>query len=300
VEACAKAEVDYRDAILYVTLEPCCHWGRTPPCTELIVNKGIKAVYFGYEDPNPVVAGGGKKWLQERGIICERLEHPDITQFYQSYQHWFSTQKPWVISKLAMSIDGKIADAASRPVNITGPEAAHYTHIGRKHADAILTTLKTIVQDDPQLNVRLDGTIMSKPLYVLDSNLNFPLKARVLQSSHSITLFHSTDDQHKISTLTEVGVHCCHVNTGPEGLQLDEVLTYIGSDGIHELWVEAGGKLFSALAREGLTHKSYIYIAPKVLGQESLAAFDHNNVLNRAKQVSWSTLGQDSVCEILW
>ncbi len=301
VVACSKVDFDLSEAILYVTLEPCCHWGRTPPCTDLIIRKGIKQVYFGYEDPNPEVAGQGQKILQQHGITCLKIDHEEINLFYRSYLHWVQTKKPWVVSKLAISLDAKIADDVSKPVNITGQEAREYTHQGRKRADAILTSAKTIIQDNPFLNVRLNNDVIAKQLFVLDAHLDLPLTANIFSSTDKITVFHSSEDEHKISTLKTVGAQCQKVSVANNQLNLQEVIQHIGFMGVQELWVEAGGKVFSSLVQQDLAQQSYIYVAPKLLGNDALSAFSANeNFFERAKSITWFSLGYDSACEILW
>lgn len=301
VMACSNISTNLDDATLYVTLEPCSHWGRTPPCTDLIINQGIKTVYFAYEDPNPEVAGRGQKLLQQHGIHCERIEHEAINLFYRSYQHWLTTRTPWVVSKLAMSMDAKIADELSLPVKITGQAAQEYTHQGRRRADAILTTVKTIIKDDPNLNVRQQDLVIAKHLYVIDSRLELPLKAQVFKTAKALTVFHSSADEHKIHLLAELGVKCQRVSSVSGHLNLHEILQYIGSQGVQELWVEAGGKLFGSLARQNLSQQSFIYLAPKLLGSKAVNAFHENeDIFDQAKSVGWFNLGQDSVCEIIW
>jgi diaminohydroxyphosphoribosylaminopyrimidine deaminase/5-amino-6-(5-phosphoribosylamino)uracil reductase len=286
-------------ATLYVTLEPCCHWGKTPPCTDLIIKKGIKKVFYGYRDPNPLVAGKGEQVLLEQGVVCQQIELPEINQFYRSYLHWTLTGRPWVTCKLAMSLDAKIADALGGPVAITGKEAQQLTHQCRLRSDALLTSMKTILADDPSLNVRLEQNVVSKPLYVLDSQLAFPLTARVLKTAATITLFHSVEDPPKIKLLKAKGIKCHQVDRNQDGLDLHQVLMTIGNDGVHDLWVEAGGKLFSSLISKGLANKSIIYVAPTLLGTTAYSAFlEELNLFKSSQKVSWSSIGQDAICEI--
>src|SRR3990167_2136538 len=120
VEAIHHAGNQAEGASLYVTLEPCCHWGRTPPCTDLIVKSRIKAVYYAFQDPNPKVAGQGAKQLQAAGIECHSVELPEVTDFYRSYHYWIREGRPWVTAKLAISLDGKIAGPHGEPVSLTG------------------------------------------------------------------------------------------------------------------------------------------------------------------------------------
>jgi diaminohydroxyphosphoribosylaminopyrimidine deaminase/5-amino-6-(5-phosphoribosylamino)uracil reductase len=164
-----------RGATIYITLEPCCHFGRTPPCTDAIKKSGLKRVVYGYRDPNPVMSGKSEAALTTVGIICEHIHLPEINNFYSSYQHWHLTKKPFITAKIALSLDGKIAGKNSEPVRITGAALNELTHYSRKKSDAILTTSVTILQDDPQMNVRSSGQVYAKPLYILDSKLRTQL-----------------------------------------------------------------------------------------------------------------------------
>lgn len=301
VMACSQINTSLEQAVLYVTLEPCCHWGRTPPCTDLILQRGIKQVYYGFHDPNPKVSGSGQRVLQENGVLCEQIDCPEINEFYQSYCHWTHTKKPWVVSKLAISLDAKIADSLSRPVAITSKEAQVYTHERRLWSDAILTSVKTVIQDNPALNVRLNDQIIAKRLYILDSRLELPLTAQVFSTTLKITVFHSSDDRHKIQELQNKGVDCQKVACEAGYLDLNEILHYIGADGVQELWVEAGGKIFGSFAKNKLAQKSFVYIAPKLLGETALDAFKkEDDVLSNAKDIKCFNLGPDSICEITW
>jgi len=152
VDALKKLPTVPKDARMFVTLEPCCHYGKTPPCTNAIIEAGIKEVIYAFRDPNPIVAGKGELVLQEAGIDCRQVSHPEIDRFYQSYAYWQANKKPWVTAKLAMTLNGKIAKEKGEPIAITSPALQEVTHQLRKQADGILTTVKTILADDPQLN----------------------------------------------------------------------------------------------------------------------------------------------------
>src|SRR3990167_7826390 len=149
-----------KGASLYVTLEPCCHWGKTPPCTDIIIHSGIKKVFYAARDPNPIISGKGIQILKSAGILCEQIKLPAIDLFYQSYYYWTQHHLPWVTAKLAMSLDGKIAGPQGEPVSLTGAQLNTFTHQSRRESDAILTTVNTIIHDDPQMNVRLHDEII--------------------------------------------------------------------------------------------------------------------------------------------
>lgn len=270
------SDEDIKDAILYVTLEPCCHTNKkTPPCTELIIQRGIKKVFYGFRDPNPQVAGLGEKELKEAGVECVQIEIAEINEFYKSYQYWWQTGKPFVTAKLAISLDGKIAGPNDQRVTITGTEAQQFTHQQRKLSDAILTTAKTIQCDDPLLNVRLDDEEYRKPVYVLERNTITPSNAKIFTSAERVIILRDLD--------------------------LNAVLQHIGQDGVHDLWIEAGGLCFSAFIKANLVQRAFIYVAPKCLGANAQSAFDENHdIFATAKSRHWQVLGDDMVCEFNW
>lgn len=308
---CAHAEVDALNqlggradgASLFVTLEPCCHFGKTPPCTQQIIHAGIKEVFFGFSDPHEHVAGSGQRELEAAGVACHLIEIPEITKFYESYSHWIRTKLPFVTAKIAISFDGKIAAKDGLPISITGTELQQFTHRCRKESDAILTTVKTVINDDPSLNAREEDQITAKPLYVVDRQLRLPQDANIFRTSHSITLFYAEkSDSQKVYQLQQRGIRCVPIPERENKLILTEILKIIGEDGIHDLWIEAGGEFFSHLLVNGVMQRSLIYIAPKILGSDALSAFgvDSFNCAHAAKNIQWVNVGNDVVCEIIW
>lgn len=286
-------------SVVYVTLEPCCHQGRTPPCTKLLIERGVKAVYYGFDDPNPLVFRQGRQQLQDAGIDCIHCPLPEIDAFYQSYAYWTKTQYPLVTAKLAMSLDGKIAGLHGKCLPITGKDAELFTHQWRKQSDAILTTVKTVIQDDPQLNVRLGGEILKKPIYILDTHLAFPKNAKLLNTAEKITLFHGENaDEKRKDQLESKGVHCVPIPLKGDRIAPHEALAYIGQNGIHDLLLEAGGICFESLVLAEQVHRAFVYVALKWLGAEAQSAFSHNTtIFAKAKQLQWRALGEDAICE---
>ncbi len=284
-------------ATLYITLEPCSHYGKTPPCTDLLIQRGVRQVFFGMRDPNPRVRGGGAAVLQEAGVSCQLLPDPEIEKFYQSYRYWLNRGLPWVTIKLAISLDGKIAGLHGAPVPITGPECQRYTHQQRLHSDAILTTAATIIADDPQLNVRLADKVVAKPLYILDSRLRLPLTAQVFRTAKSLTIFHHAHaPAEKLAQLQAANVECIAVPGDNEGLYLPEILAIIGAGGCHDLWVEAGGHCFHNFLSANLAQRALIYIAPKIVGSAGTAAFTHpQDRSSRPEKITWTQFGADVV-----
>lgn len=285
---------------LYVTLEPCCHVGRTPPCTDAIINAGFKRVVYGFNDPNPLVSGQGARLLYAAGIDCEHISIKAIDDFYESYAYWQQTHYPFVTAKLALTLDGKIAGKHGEPVQITGSALNAKTHLFRKASDAILSTVKTIIADDPQLNARIENNTFAKPLYLLDSQLQLPLNAKIFITAKHITVFHAHDaNQDKKNALMKKDVRCIAVNSSDNRLDLTQVLQHIGQEGMHDLWVEAGGQCFSALIDKKLIQRAYLYLAPRWLG-DGKSAFKNDFLLPRGKSTQWQQHGDDVFCEIRW
>lgn len=297
IEALSLLENRAHGASLYVTLEPCCHFGKTPPCTDQIIKSGIREVYYGLKDPNPKVAGKGISQLENAGIHCQLMPLNEIADFYQSYRFWLQHQMPFVTAKIALSLDGKIAGLHGHPVSITGKLLQQETHAWRKKSDALLTTINTVINDDPQFNVRLNHTEIKKTVYVLDSKLRFPLTAKLINTAKKLIILHGDQiDEQKKSALSKLGVECQAIATNRQGLALSAVLNHIGKDGVHDLWVEAGGTLFQALLLQRLTQRTLFYVAPKILGSRALSAFSEAvPLLAETTDIHWRTVGSDVV-----
>lgn len=287
------------DSTLYVTLEPCCHWGRTPPCVDAIIKSGVKRVVYAYKDPNPIVAGKGAEILQAAGIQCDHIELKVINEFYRSYNHWHKTKQPFVTAKIALSLNAAIADAQSNPVQITGTELAKFTHQCRKFSDAILTTADTIIHDDPQFNARVKKEILAKPIYILDSSLRLPLAAQIFKTATSITVFHGKNiNMSKHEQLIHKAVRCVELESTVNGLNLHQAITLIGQDGIHDLWVEAGGKCFSSFVHDKLLQQAYIYISLRWLNHGKIAFPNGIELSELSQDIKWRQFGNDVLCDI--
>ncbi len=287
-------------ATLFVTLEPCAHRGKTPPCTDSIIRSRIHAVYYGMADPNTQVKGQGAQVLKQAGVACHHLPSAEINDFYRSYCYWLEQRLPWVTVKLAISLDAKIAGADGSPVQLTGAECQRLTHQRRRQSDAILTTAATIKADNPQLNARIGSAVIAKPLYILDSQLSLPIDAQVFQTAESITIFHSQNvPVTKQLQFQQLNARYVAVEADAEGLNLPAILAIIGADGRHDLWVEAGGHCFQAFLNQNLAQSALIYIAPKILGPAATPAFTQPAALNLdLSQVTWNAYGRDAVAQI--
>lgn len=290
-----------QEADLYVTLEPCCHHGKTPPCTEAIIQSGISRVFYGLKDPDKRVSGKGIALLEAAGIICKHIALPEIDDFYAGYQCWQTDQRPRVTAKLALSIDGKIAGLAGKPLKISGQVADAFTHQQRKEADALLTTARTVQQDDPRLDVRLAEGIFQKPVYILDRQLSTLLTARVFETAAEVILFHAEGVcAEKITGFQAKGATCIAVPLSHEGgLAWDSIFKEMGKRYVQEVWVEAGARCFESLVLGGYLEQAYLYVSSKYIGSSGVAAFfNHEGLFERVKKSQWQVLGEDAVCRL--
>ncbi len=251
-------------ATLYVTLEPCCHQGRTPPCTDAILRSGIKRVVYAYEDPNPRVKGKGAAQLRAAGLTVEYISHADISAFYESYAYWHQAQLPWITAKIAQSLNGKIAGPAGERLFLTGPALEKLTHTLRRQSDALLTTAATIIADDPQLNARDETGVHAKPIYVVDRHLGTPLNARVFKTAATLTFFYEAKvASQRIALFQNQGAHCIPLTRAASGINLQEMLQLLGAAGHHDVWLESGGNFMTAMWQEKLINRFYLYLAPR-------------------------------------
>ncbi len=278
-----------RGCTLYVTLEPCNHFGKTPPCTTLIIEKEISSVIYAYKDPNPIVSGKGHERLLNHGLDVRHIPIKEITDFYESYSYWHRTGMPFVTAKIALSLDGKIAGPGGKRVDITGLELKQQTYLLRKSSDAILTTAKTIQHDNPELK----AFTQSKKLYILDRTCSLSPSFKIWQNSAPITVFYSSGTPCK--DLTRVRFVQMRDENGK--LALSDILTYIGKDGIHDLFVEAGGYLLESLLEKKAVNSLYLDKAAKWLGEEAQPAF-REIYFDDFTDKEWHQFGEDALCKM--
>ncbi len=263
---------------LYVNLEPCNHHGKTPPCTEKIIESGISRVICGTLDPNPKVSGAGRDRLQNSRISvrhgfleekCQRLN--------EVFFHWVKTLKPFVTLKMAMTLDGKIASRQGQGEWITSDFSRQYVHHLRSHYDAILTTASTVIADDPKLTVRHipDFEIKEKqPVRVILDRL-FSLNPSVYQvfdTQQAPTWVFTSKIRHNkdhAQRARSKGVRIFEVDDTGLGLNLHEMMTILSKEGITSLMTEAGGRLSGNLIQHKLIHKTYLFYAPQVVGDSA-------------------------------
>lgn len=301
VDALEELGEEARDATIYVTLEPCCHFGKTPPCTDLLINKKLKRVVYGFGDPNPKVAGKGAKKLQEAGMTVEYLHFNPIEEFYRTYAYWTKTGNTWMTGKIALSKDEKVSGEKGAPVKITGTKADEYTHYRRGQADVLLTSLATLKTDNPRMDVRLELFTSKKPVWVLDRELKFSFDYQLMTTARSITLVYgkSVDSKH-IDKFKRVGIDCVGLGEQNNRLNISELAFELGKKGYHEAWCEFGPRLFSSFAEEKAWQEFILYRSPQVEIPVGKVAFKEGRekVFRNYKKVEEGKLGLD--CKESW
>ena len=258
-------------ATMYVTLEPCCHYGKTPPCTEAIIEHGIARVVVGMEDPNPLVAGKGIALLREAGIevVCG-VEEEALREQNRVFLKYISTKLPWVAMKTAMTLDGKIATRTGDSKWITGAEARAYVHELRHRFMAILVGIGTAVADDPLLNCRIEGRGVRQPIrVVVDSNARLSLDSQLVKTAgeyRTIVAHTCFAPEERVKALREIGVEMLLCKEKEGLVDVRNLLELLGQSGIDSILLEGGGSLNYTFLAEGLADELYAFIAPKIVG----------------------------------
>jgi len=273
-----KGVVEEPEATLYVTLEPCCHFGKTPPCTDLIIKKKIKRVVFGFVDPNPLVLGKSEALLKAAGVEVQWIGLPEIAFFYRAYSQYNLRKKAWITGKLALTANEKVCGEANRPMKITGELVDEVTHKRRKEADVLVTSVKTIICDDPQLNARLIGQQIKKPVWILDRKLQFPLHSKVMNTALSVTLVHGKGCDHlRKEEFLSKGIRLIESEEKDGRLVLDSLAQLICDSGNHEAWFECGPTLFSYFLERKLFDEVIFNQSRTVVSPQSSLGFSLSN-----------------------
>ncbi|PPD05342.1 MAG: riboflavin biosynthesis protein RibD [Methylobacter sp.] len=281
-----KRTDDAQGATAYVTLEPCSHTGRTPPCADALIAAGIKRVVIAMQDPNPLVAGGGINKLQSAGIevVCGVLE-VQAQQLNPGFIKRMLFQRPWIRSKLAMSLDGRTAMASGESQWISAEQSRADVQRLRAQSSAVLTGINTVLADDPSLNARVDWPVKQPDRLVLDSALRMPANARMLQLPGRTLILTCVDNAGKRQALESAGgeVYCLPASSGR--LELTAVTRFLAEQQFNEILVEAGAMLNGALLAENLVDEWIIYQAPCILGDQGRGLFHLPGVQRLADKI---------------
>lgn len=260
---------DLTGAEMYVTLEPCCHHGNTPPCTDIIIEKDIRKVYVGSMDPNPKVAGKGIQILRDHGIEIETgILEKECLALNEVFFHFITTKRPYVVMKYAMTLDGKIAASTGDSKWVTGEEARRHAHFLRKKYRAIMVGIGTVLADDPLLNCRIEDGV--DPIRVVcDSHLRIPADSQIVKTAQNIPTIvcFAKGDDGKIKQLQEAGVEVLQCERQGR-VDLDTLMKVLGQRNIDSVLIEGGGTLHGTVLKAGLVNEIYGYIAPKLIGGE--------------------------------
>ena len=274
-----------RGATIYINLEPCCHQGRTPPCTDGLIDAGVTRVVAAMRDPNPLVEGGGFELLTAAGIEFELgVLEEQARWINRGFISRMVRKRPWVVLKSAATLDGRTAAFDGESKWITNAEARAEVQSLRASCSAVLTGIGTVLADDPSLNVRLEGTERQPLRVVLDSELKMPLEARIIGADQRLVIFTLSDDLDKASSLIEAGAEVIKLENSDrcsEGkLDLAKVLDELAKWQCNEVLVEAGQTLSGAFVQSGLVDELHVFYAGSVLGDHGKAMFQFDSPMS--------------------
>ena len=269
VEALKRAGKNAEGATVYVTLEPCAHYGRTPPCSLALLRAKVKRVVVATTDPNPKVAGKGIEILRKGGVKVDvGLLEEEAKKLNEDFFWWITNKTPFVVLKIAQTLDGFIATPDGSSKWITSEGSRRLVHLLRCQSSAILVGVGTILSDNPRLTVRSVPCERQPLRVILDTHLRTPLEAHITDTSEAPTLiFTASDDWERIGAFEQKGVEVIRIPAEGGLLDLREVLRILGEREVVSLLVEGGAKVFGAFLRERLFNKLYTFIAPKVFGR---------------------------------
>ena len=296
LRAAAEAGHSVRGATAYVTLEPCSHFGRTPPCADALIAAGISRVVVAMQDPNPQVSGNGIARLRAAGITVDRgLMEAAARELNIGFVARMTRGTPWLRSKIAASLDGRTALKNGQSQWITGAAARQDVQCWRARSCAVLTGSGTVLADDPQLNLRADELRgVPQPLrVVLDSRLRTPLAAKILRGGGTL-IYTASADAARIRELEQAGAQIVSLPDADGQVDLSAMLRDLAQRGIGEVLVEAGATLNGALLRAGLVDEWVLYLAPQLLGDAArgLAALGELTRLEQKVALVWQDVRQ--------
>lgn len=283
-QALAEAGERARGATAYVTLEPCAHHGRTPPCADALVTAGIARVVGSASDPDPRVSGNGYAILRAAGIeVVEGVLTDEAADQLAGYLSRSVSKRPEVVLKLALSVDGMIGRHGEGQVAITGPVARAQTHLIRMETDAVLVGIGTALADDPLLTVRLPGLgERSPPRIVLDRQLRLPVTSKLVRSAHDVPLLVAVgaeaDDSRKVE-LAKAGVNFLATETYGDRIALPELLEDLAARGMSSVMVEGGADTARAFLDDGMVDRIVLFEGPNPIGEGGIASpIDRNHI----------------------
>lgn len=305
INALNSASEDVAGATMVVSLEPCNHFGRTPPCTEALISAGIKKVIVGMIDPNPKCAGSGIKRLMDAGIeVGYNLLADDVARQNEVFIKYIATGRPFVTLKAAISLDGKIAESQGVSTPITGPEALRKVHELRNEYDAIAVGIGTVLADDPLLTTRLEagrGPTKNPVRVIFDSSARLPLSSKIANTARDIRTIVAVTPAahvHNIEDLRVKGLEVVKLDSWNDLVDIEVLLEELGGREISSLIVEGGSKIIASFVRTGLVDKYLIFVAPKFIGTKGVDLIGGNlGSIKELRIEKIEKLGEDMLIE---
>ncbi|WCG38060.1 bifunctional diaminohydroxyphosphoribosylaminopyrimidine deaminase/5-amino-6-(5-phosphoribosylamino)uracil reductase RibD [Aerococcus urinaeequi] len=298
---------DVKGATMYVTLEPCCHFGKTPPCTHALIEAGIEKVVVAVTDPNPLVAGKGIQELRNHHIEVETgLLAKESEDLNRKFNYFMTHQRPYVTMKYAMTLDGRTAAYTGDSQWITDKIAREHVHYQRHSNQAIMVGIGTALADDPSLTVRIDDFEGINPIRIVcDTSLKLPLTSQLVKTAKETPTIIATTNQNPQDqqVYQEAGCQLLVVNAKNDKVDLVDLITHLGQQGIQSIYVEGGSRLNASLLEAGLIQEIHTYIGPKVIGgfdqysPISGFGFPHMNQALTSYIQAITPLGQDLLIE---
>lgn len=311
INALAAAGENAHGATIYVTLEPCNHHGRTGPCTEAILKNGLRRVVVGMADPNPSVEGGGNRFLIEQGlqVTCGVLEK-ECQKINRPFIKWITQNRPWVIVKAGVSLDGRIASSNEEQLWVTNELSRAYVHQLRDQVDAILIGVGTALADDPSLTTRIPGKSTKDPIrVVLDSSLRLLPDSKLLsQKSNAKTILYCGDQvtDEQLIPFSDLNVDIVRTGLGIDGqIDLEMVLESLAQKQVTSILVEGGGQVHASFIRNCLADQAMLFYGPVFIGDQGVSlvsgeAKQGNDTFPKLSQVSTKQFGDDVLIEGLF
>jgi diaminohydroxyphosphoribosylaminopyrimidine deaminase / 5-amino-6-(5-phosphoribosylamino)uracil reductase len=283
INAFLNAKEDVTGATMYVTLEPCSHEGKTGSCAKKIIEKGIKEVYVATLDPNPLVAGKGIQMLKDAGIqVHLGISQEQSNVMNQHFYHYITQNKPFVLLKMALTLDGKYATDAMDSSWITNEASRLDVHHTRSKYQAIMVGLNTVIQDDPKLNIRLGNYTGKQPIRViLDPKGDVPINSKVIQDELETWIITSLMPEEKRNQIEHLGNRVIYIQSKDDFIDLEKLLNQLHELGIQNIMVEGGKTLHESFLREKFFDEIQVYVAPKFIG--GTQTLQHLNISNMSE-----------------
>ncbi len=298
VEAVRDADGNVKGATLYVNLEPCCHYGKTPPCAQMLIEHGVSRVVTGMTDPNPIVDCKGIELLDKAGIeVVTGVLERESKWINRGFIRRMRNGRPWVTLKIASSLDGNIALKDGSSKWITGPESKEKVHMLRAENDGIITGVGTILADDPELTVR-EASGKTPLRVVLDTTLKTPVNAKILKGGNVVFFVGKDAPQDKIKHFQSIGAEIVSIDV-PRGKQIEQILYKLCEKGVNYLLVEAGAGVTSSFLSSGYTDELSLFIAPKIMGS-GLHYTEHLDLPRMDDSITFKNVEYSACGDDLW